>query len=109
MSVPEKAVRLELRPSPWPKSPSILKSNCSAKSPVRLIRARRRRKRSFIAVFKVHFNESTEHQLNFRSALLDVNGRFLFDDRLFNVRFSVVGDFRFHFCGDLSRRHSLFL
>src|SRR5206468_5985237 len=49
-----------------------------------------------IAIFKVNLNESAQDQLNFRSALLDVNGRFLFDD-LFDVRFPFCDDFRFHF------------
>ena len=45
-SVVENAVRGELMPSAWLNSPSSLKSNCSAKSPVTVMRARRIRPRS---------------------------------------------------------------
>src|SRR4030095_7379078 len=50
-----------------------------------------------IAAFEVGLNESAQRQLQFRSALKDVNRRFLFDDCLFGVGFSVISDFRFRF------------
>ena len=50
-----------------------------------------------IAVFKIHLDESTQNQLQFRSALLHINRWLLFYDGLFNVCFSVVSDLCLHF------------
>src|SRR5439155_14023510 len=51
-------------------------------------------KRGDIAIFEIRLDESTEHQFQFRPALLDINGRFLFfDDGFLDVRFSVVSNF----------------
>ena len=48
MSVPENPVRLLLMPSPCSKSPSNLKSKSSRKSPLTLMRARRKKNRLWI-------------------------------------------------------------
>src|SRR5947199_2625175 len=52
-------------------------------------------KRRDIAVFEIHLDESTKHQLQFRSTLLHVNRRFLFRDSFLDVRFAVVCDLGF--------------
>src|SRR5438067_13111917 len=59
-----------------------------------------------IAVFKIHLDESTQNQLQFRSALLHINRRLLFSDSFFNVCFPVVTDFGPHF--SLRGRRTLF-
>src|SRR5439155_12345689 len=50
-----------------------------------------------IAVFKIHLDESTQNQLQFRSALLHINRWLFFCDGFFDVRFSVVSDLGLHF------------
>src|SRR2546430_4042449 len=43
-----------------------------------------------IAAFRIDLDKATQHQLQFRSTLLDVNRRFLFDYRPLRVRLSVI-------------------
>ena len=54
-------------------------------------------KRGDIAVFEIHLDESTKHQLQFRSPLLHIDRRFFFDDSFLDVRFSVVSHLLFEF------------
>jgi hypothetical protein len=50
------------------------------------------------AVFKIHLNESAQHQLQFRSALLHVYRQFLYSGhRFFHVRFPVLSHLGFEF------------
>src|SRR5207244_159396 len=62
--------------------------------------------RRYISVFEIHLDESAQHQFQFRPTLLHINRRFLFDDSLFNIGFSVVSHLRFELA--VGHRGSLF-